>query len=179
LLLRHGELRLLAPLVVLFLAVDLIFVIRRWDRSLAFELVGIVGLTSAGPAALYLSEKQLSHSGLWLWIFCICYMVGTLFYVRLIKAILVRRNALHSLRDKVKLGIPSLTYFCLLTLLLWAGKEAAGIPTYAWTIYLPALVKILCTLGQAGRSSFRLPRVGLFEIVHALIFAVLGVWVMR
>jgi len=178
-LLKHGELRLLAPLVALFLLADLLFVARRWNRSLPYELAGIVGLASAGPAALYMTQRQLSESMAWLWLFCLLYMLGTVLHVRLLKTAILRRNTPFSMRNRSALGIPSLTYFCGLILLLQLGEAAGWVPAPVWIIYLPSLLKVLYTLSQIGRKPVKLPRVGISEIFHAALFGVLGVWAMR
>lgn len=168
----------LAPAVVLFLAVDLALVVRRMDKSLLFEIAGIAGLTFSGPATLYVSLHHASVEMLWLWLFTFLYFVGTVFHVRLLKAIVTHKESDWTLREKCRIAAPSVIYFVGVIGGLLAGEAIGALPVSSWLLFAPSLLKTLHTLTRVERGTVDFRKTGLSEMAYAVLFGVLGVWVM-
>lgn len=176
---RHAPaLLLLAPGVLLFLPIDLLFVARKWDKNLPFELAGIAGLTFSGPAAVYVSMHRITPTMLWLWLFCFLYFLGTVFHVRLLKVVLTRREGRWSPRDKASAGASSAAFLVVATILLLAGDVGGWLPPGSWILLVPSILKAAFTLARLGETPINLRRSGVTEIFHALLFGAMGVWVL-
>ncbi|MHB8947354.1 MAG: YwiC-like family protein [Bacillota bacterium] len=149
------------------------------SHSVTAELLGVVGLTAAGPAVVYAASGRLSSATFWFWIILVLYFAGPIFYVKMRVRQRARRQPVGSgtPRALAALGpwaVETLAYhwgaFILVAILAWR----AVIPPAAPLAFLPFLAKATFTALRPTRPErFDVRRLGWTEAALGLIFAAL------
>jgi hypothetical protein len=174
LLVRHNRwgLVLIGGLAGLLMIGYLVGVARRVEMTVAWEWLGIAGLTLTAPGAYYTATGLLDATAVLLWLINLLYFGGTVFYIRLKVREQPRRPAPASLRKRLLAGRATLVYhFFALALVLWLASFG-WVPALAPLAFAPCLAKALRgVVAWSGRPN--MVRLGVTEIVHSLAFGVL------
>ena len=149
---------------------------RRKEMSAYGELASICGLALGASLAYYVSTGVLNGTALGLWIVNALYFGGTVFYIKL----KVRQQPKEPAPDRVSGRLVKaracLSYqsVVLTILILLAVLTAGTVPALALLAFVPMTLKVL--LGATrwqDRKSLSLPKLGVIEIVHAVMFAII------
>lgn len=160
--------------VAIVLALHLWITVNKKAMSIPGELVGVAGLTAAGPIIYLFSNASLDARGWVLWMLNFFYFAGSIFYVKLklrIQPSLPEPN----LALKVKVGTPLLIYGLLLFAYLF---YVISVQNYSWFFlwaFLPFFIK--STLGiftWQTKAKLKPIRMGILELVHSLVFLLLA-----
>ena len=156
-------------LLVLF---HLWLVARRQEMSVIGELSGIVGLALGAPMAYYTASGQLDGLAWLLWLINLLYFSGTVFYIKLKVRQQPRLPAPTQVSDRLIKAKACLTYqtLALTVSIVVVALELA--PKLLPLALLPAALKSFYGAWQwQDRASLSLLRLGIIEIVHAILFA--------
>jgi hypothetical protein len=158
----------LLPLVTFLIA-------KKWrrQRSLGVRWLGIAGLVVSGPACYYLATGKLDGMALGLWVVGLVYFGNGLFYIRIwFEA---------KKRSKIKPGEPPIPVWLFA---LTVGSMVGGLLVVAgfaalqllpWTtllIFAPMVAKMSMALRRPA-TYLPIKQVGLFELAHSFVFALL------
>jgi hypothetical protein len=167
----------LAPMGVIgatLLLFHLWLVARRKEMSAIGELAGIFGLALGAPMAYYTSSGLLDGTALALWIINALYFGGTVFYIKLKVRQQPRQPAPDNVSQRLIKAKACLTYQTIaltIIILLVAWQQA---PVLIPLAFVPATIKVLHGAWQwQDKKSLSLVRLGVTEIVHAVVFTVL------
>jgi len=147
------------------------FTLNKEHLSVPGEILGVFGLTAAAPALYLFQQGEVDARGLVLWMLNFLYFTGSIFYVKLKLRIQPRQNE-PGVKEKLKIGLPVLTYSTLtfiyiLSITVWRG--------YSWFFlgaYIPFFIKVITGVFiWQTKSSLNPRRFGFLELGHALIFA--------
>ncbi len=138
---------------------------RREERTVATEVVGILGLTLTAPAAHYVSLGRWEPGGLWLWGACAAYFASSIFYVKLrvLTAYPKQPGELARIRRWCWLYHAALALAAAIA--VWLGPASAPL----LLAYVPAVARAFWRLWRPARRLV-LKRVGVLEIVYSAIF---------
>jgi hypothetical protein len=168
----------LAPLAGLLAIAYMGHVARRTESSVLGELVGIAGLVLSAPAVYYASTGRYDATAVGLWAVHMLYFSGTVFYIRLKVREQTRQEAPTQLSQRLIAGraclayqTTALTLVGLLALLRW-------VPVLTPLALVPVTVKTIAgAVRWQDRRSLSLMRLGLAEVAHSLVFALLTVFI--
>lgn len=128
---------------------------RKTERSVAMQLLAVIGLTLTAPAAWYVATGKLDYR---LWLLNALYFAGGVFYVKMHIAAAIQRRS-----SKLRLGTATLAYYGALTVVsvMW------------WPVGLAFVPATLRAVAGVARLSpvLRIKRLGWTEVVYSLIFA--------
>lgn len=169
---RYWLLLAIAALAVVPLGLNLFLATRRAEMSLAGELLGIGGLSLGAPAMFYVAAGVLQPQALGLWLLTFLYFGGTVFYIKLKVRIHSRQSAPGSAVERLLIAKATIIYH-LGVVILTALLVGSGLaPLLAPLAYIPATCKAV-----QGALHWQRPvnvrRLGVIEVVHSLLFAVL------
>jgi hypothetical protein len=166
---------LLLPLAAtgsLFAFASLILESRRQDRTLAGELINIVGLSLAAPAAMYATSRVFDAGTLGLWLLAVMFFAGRVLHVRYV----VHRQRAGSADSRARLeGRASLVYQLTALTAAWALGIFGALPSLGPLALVPGLVQTLWGLRGGHDVSFSIRRLGYNEVWLALLFVLLTV----
>lgn len=158
-----ADLPLLGMVTAVLLAVHLMRVGRRNERSVAGEVIGIAGLTLTLPGALYVLEGGWSGRALQLWLLHLLYFVGGIFYVK------ARVSAFVG-RPEAKTWTLACDIYHIGAVLLVGLSGAAGwFSPWASAALIPAMGRALWGVRQAA-PSLNMRRIGYQEVVFTVLF---------
>jgi len=140
----------------------------RRDRSLLGELVGMVGLSSAVPAAACAATGALSGQVLAVWLLAALVFCGGVFHVR--HVVRGREQAGHT-------GAVSLLYHLLANLVPLALGTASVLPQWTFLALVPATLRAAWAVAFPRRISIR--RLGFEELAYGAVFVVVAVFTVR
>jgi len=163
---------LIGGLAGLLMVGYLVGVARRVEMTVAWEWLGIAGLTLTAPGAYYAATGLLDATALLLWFINLLYFGGTVFYIRLKVREQPRRPAPASIRTRLLAGRATLLYHLFaLGIVMWLSVFG-WLPALAPLAFAPCLAKALRgVVAWGGRPN--MVRLGVAEIVHSLAFGVL------
>jgi hypothetical protein len=155
----------LAMGAVVLLWANLEQAVRREDRTVAGELLAIVGLTMTAPAAHYVIRQTWEAAAFGLWGVSVLYFASSVFYVKLRMAAAYGRSPEQ--RERARWRCAVYHAFVIAALLGLALTHRMGV--FLVLAFAPALGRALWHVGRpAGRVDLR--RVGIGEILNALVF---------
>ncbi len=140
-------------------------VARREERTLTTEIIGIAGLTLAGPAAHYTAVGRWTPEAWWVWLASAAYFVSSVFYVRL--RVLNARGKRPEERNRIRRWC-GVYHGALTAALIALWISGAGGPFLALA-YLPAISRAARHVGWPTRKLV-LQRVGFQEVAYSLWF---------
>jgi hypothetical protein len=156
---------LMIPIVALFSY----FIRRREIRTVWGELVGIIGLTMAGPMAHYAATGKMQVVGFALWGLCILYFAGSIFYVKA-----VVQNFLRG-RSKLAAGSSGMEKACrlyhlgvftvLLTLVIMRQ-----LPAIVSLAFIPVIIRGVW-ISSKPRARLNFAIIGWTEVGYSIFFA--------
>jgi hypothetical protein len=147
---------------------------RRQEMSVMGELSGILGLALGAPMAYYAASGQLDQTAALLWLVNVLYFGGTVFYIKLKVRYQPRLPAPAQPAQRLLKAKACLAYqtIALTTLILLATLRLAPILTPLALV--PATFKVLYGVWQwQDKRSLSLVRLGITEIIHAVVFTLL------
>ena len=147
---------------------------RRKEMSARGELAGIFGLALGAPLAYYVSSSVLNGTALGLWIVNALYFGGTVFYIKLKVRQQPKEPAPDRVSERLVKAKACLTYQSVVLTLIILLVALQRLPALALLAFVPMTLKVLygATRWQE-RKSLSLPRLGVIEMVHSAVFAVL------
>lgn len=149
------------------LGIHTILTLRRQERSIWGELLGVLALTTTGLAAHYVDAGVFGASGWRIWVLSLLYFSSAVFFVKMQIAYFMKPATLAGSR-LLNLAYHSFLIGCLIG--LWLGS---WIPAALAVAYLPILIR--ATVG-----SFRFPakldikRLGYLEVCYTVFFVVVA-----
>ena len=153
---------------VLLLLINARLAVHRIDRTITSEIIAIGAMTLSGPAAHYVAGGLWNDNTWWLWVLSFHYFVSSVFYVR------YRVTALHG-RDALarqRVSHLSLHYHLLLAVLLVLVYLIGSLSSLILVAFLPIITRALYH-HRNPPSTLNLRRIGMAEVVYALIFLIL------
>jgi len=138
---------------------------RREARTISGEVLAILGLTLAAPAAFLVGTGAWSPRALLLWALCVLFFTSSVFHVKhRVLAAQPRRVA-----ERRAMRWASGVYHVLLLVAL--GVLAAGrhVHVFVWVAFLPVVVRAFAALfAQPARPDLK--RAGILEIAYSILF---------
>jgi YwiC-like protein len=162
---RLGRLPALAIAGAALLAINGKQATELEDRTALGEVMAIVGLAMAAPAAHYVASGQWTLAALWLWALSAAYFSSSVFYIKL------RVTGLHAKnqQDKERARRQCIGYHSILVASLLVLAVARSLPPLALIAFAPVLARALWGLLKPARR-LNLKRIGIAEVVYALFF---------
>jgi hypothetical protein len=147
---------------------------QRQEMSARGELAGIFGLALGAPLAYYVSTGILNSAALALWIVNALYFGGTVFYIKLKVRQQPKEPAPDRVSERLVKAKACLSYQSVVLTLVILLVAFHRLPALAVLAFVPMTLKVLygATRWQ-DRKSLSLPRLGLIEMAHSAVFAVL------
>jgi len=138
---------------------------RRWDRTLAGEMVGMAGLAVAAPAAAYVSSGAYGPNVAGVWLLASLVFCGSVLHVRHLARPGRAGNA----------GWASLAFHILAVALVAAVARLGLVPSLAFLALVPAAARAAwpVVVPRLTRPSIR--RLGFEELAYSALFVVLAV----
>jgi hypothetical protein len=147
---------------------------KRKEMSAAGELAGITALALGAPLAYYTATGRLGSTAALLWLVNALYFGGTVFYIKL----KVRQQPREPRPDRVSERLikakACLTYQSVVLTVACVLVGLLELPLLLLLSFVPMTVKVIygATHWQDKRT-LSLPRLGVMELIHAVLFAVL------
>ena len=147
---------------------------RRKEMSVRGELAGIFGLALGAPLAYYVATGMLNGTALGLWIVNALYFGGTVFYIKLKVRQQPKEPAPDRVSERLVKAKACLSYQSVVLTLVILLVALHRLPALAVLAFVPMTLKVVygATRWQ-DRKSLSLPRLGMIEMVHSALFAVL------
>ncbi len=147
---------------------------RRQEMSAQGELAGIGGLALGAPLAYYTVTGVLDGTALGLWIVNVLYFGGTVFYIKLKVRQQPKEPAPDRLSERLVKARACLTYQSVVLTVLILLTALNRLPLLVWLAFVPMTIKVfLGATHWQDRKSLSLPRLGMIEMVHSALFAIL------
>jgi hypothetical protein len=149
-------------------------VARRQELSIVGELTGIFGLALGAPLAYYTARGQLDGTAAALWLVNALYFGGTVFYIKLKVRQQPRRPAPDRLSERLVKARACLAYQAFTLTIVLALVALQRAPEWLPLAFLPMTLKVIYGAWRwQDKRSLSLPRLGVIEIVHAIVFSAL------
>jgi hypothetical protein len=145
---------------------------RRQELSVRGELAGIFGLALGAPLAYSVSVGVLDGTALGLWIVNALYFGGTVFYIKLKVRHQPKEPAPDRVSERLVKAKACLSYQSIALTILILLVAFNRLPALAVLAFVPMTAKVVygATRWQ-DRKSLSLPRLGVIEIIHSVLFA--------
>ncbi len=158
----------------LLLGLHLWLVARRQEMSLSGELAGVAGLALGAPMAYYTASGQLDGTAAALWLVNALYFSGTVFYIKLKVRQQPRLPAPTRPVERLIQAKACLGYQIFALTLVMALALSGWIPLLTPLAFIPATLKMGAGAWRwQDKKSLSLMRLGVIELVHAVIFTLL------
>lgn len=159
-------------------AFNLWLVMRRQEMSAIGELSGIVGLAMGAPMAYYTATGTLDGKAWLLWLICGLYFGGTVFYVKLKVRQQPRQSSPEQLSARLRAGKASLLYHTTALAVATVLSALKITPPWLPMAFIPVVAKAWVGAWQwQDRKTLNLKRIGLVELAHSTIFALVVVFI--
>jgi hypothetical protein len=137
---------------------------QREERSMATEIVAILGFAMSAPAAFYAVTGTWHVRALWLWLTCLLYFSSSVFHVKTcVLAVHARRPG-----DFRRMRLLSLLYHAGLATTLAVFSLRRDLPLLA-VAFAPVLLRALWGVAHPPRN-LNLKRIGILEIAYSVNF---------
>jgi predicted neutral ceramidase superfamily lipid hydrolase len=141
-------------------------------RSLTAEMLGVVLLSMAAPAAWIASRGAMEKPALEVWALNLVFFAGGVLYVKYRVRGVQSHRKFSSLRERFLFAWPALLYHALLGAFLAATILKGAFPALVLLAFAPAILRATALVAQLGKR-FPIRRLGWTEMVHAVVFATL------
>jgi hypothetical protein len=166
---------LLGFVVAVTLLIHLRMTLNKKHMSIPGEIIGVLGLTASAPLIYLYLHGILDVRGWVLWAINILYFSGSIFYVKL-KLRYQPANEEPQFMFKLQSGLPLILYTIFVFIFM---ITVTAIRDYSWyfvVAFMPFLAKISTGIVKWNtRQDLKAWRIGLNEIIHAVLFAILSV----
>jgi hypothetical protein len=147
---------------------------RRQEMSARGELAGICGLALGAPLAYYVSTGVIDGTAIGLWIVNALYFGGTVFYIKLKVRQQPKEPAPDRVSERLVKAKACLTYQSIVLTIVILLAAWRDMPVLALLAFVPMTLKVLIGATRwQDRKTLSLPRLGMIEMIHAVLFAVL------
>lgn len=164
-------------IVLLFVVMVMLYERRGKDRTTSGELLAIVGLSLAAPAAAYCATGAVAMHILGLWALSAIFFGGSVFHVR--HVVRNRREGAGPLAQRLRAGVPSISYHLAGLAAAFCLSATRVLPTLAPLALAPVTTKALWAVARRRQAPVSIRRVGYSELAHTLAFALLTVLAFR
>ena len=155
-------------------AFHLRLVYRRQEMSAVGELSGIFGLALGAPMAYYTASGQLDGTAAALWLINALYFGGTVFYIKLKVRQQPRLPQPDRITERLIKAKACLAYQGLTLTIILALAAFHRAPALLPLAFVPMTLKMLVGAARwQDKQSLSLPRLGMLEALHAVVFAAL------
>lgn len=153
---------------------------RRQGMSVSGELAGIFGLALGAPMAYYAASGRLDVTAAALWLLNALYFGGTVFYIKFKVRQQPRQPAPDGLSQRLVKAKACLTYQIVALTVVALLVTFRQVPLLTLLAFGPVTLKVLWGAWQwQDKKSLNMVRLGVTEILHAVVFAGLvvgGYW---
>ena len=147
---------------------------RRQEMSARGELAGIIGLALGAPLAYYVATGVLNGTALGLWIVNALYFGGTVFYIKLKVRLQPKEPAPDRVSERLVKARACLSYQSMVLTLMVLLVAFHRLPLLAVLAFVPMTLKVMYgAMHWQDRKSLSLPRLGVIEMLHSAVFALL------
>ena len=147
---------------------------RRQEMSVLGELSGIGGLALGAPISYYVASGQLGGTALALWLINLLYFGGTVFYIKLKVRQQPRLPAPDRITHRLIAAQACLTYQTITLAIILALIFLQRAPLLVALAFVPMTIKVLLGAYRwQDKQSLSLRRLGMIELIHSALFAVL------
>ncbi|MCW5979962.1 MAG: YwiC-like family protein [Bryobacteraceae bacterium] len=143
--------------------------VKREERTLATELIGIAGLTLTAPAAFCAGRGEWSSVALWLWLLSGLYFGSSVFYVKL--RVLTAHAGQTPEWDRMRRLC--FAYHIGLAALALGVTASERFGVWVPLAYAPVIARAFWELARPART-LSLRRIGILEIVYSIVFVALA-----
>jgi hypothetical protein len=151
---------------------------RQEKRSLEAELVGVVVLSHAAPAAWIAVRGQLDRTGGEVWVLNLFFFLGGVLYVKYRVRGLQAHRSFTTLRERLVFAWPVFLYHLALAAFLAAWVLVESRSMMLIVAFVPGILRA-CQLAVHLGQRFPIRRLGWNEVIHAVLFAALLVLAFR
>ncbi len=149
-----------------------ILVLRRKERSLSGELLGVLGLTLTAPLAYYVSTGSLGREAWLLYALCALYFSAGIFLVKMKVRAHLAKQPIEGFSSRLAHGRATILYHLFMLASIGILIAAGLVPAVVLLAFLPSAI-------QAGVEIFRLSpelhlkRTGFTLLGHSVLFGLL------
>lgn len=148
--------------------------LRRQEMSALGELSGIAALALGAPIVYYAVSGQLDWTALALWLINSLYFGGTVFYIKLKVRQQPRVPAPDRISERLIKAKACLTYQAVTLIIVVVLGLLQSVPMLIPLAFVPMTLKVLVgAYHWQDKHSLSLPRLGIIELVHSVLFAAL------
>ena len=151
---------------------------RTEKRSLAAELVGVVLLSLAAPAAWIAVRGKLDWTGVQVWLLNAMFFLGGVLYVKYRVRGLLAHREFSGWGERLKFAWPVFFYHLLLLAFLASAIFMREISAAVLLAFAPGILRANGLVFQLGQR-FPIRRLGWMEVAHSVVFAALLVMAYR
>jgi hypothetical protein len=157
-----------AVALALFLA-HALMALRRRERSVPAELLGISLLTLTAPLAYYLGHGNITGEAAMLWLLCAAYFGASVFFVKMkLKAAVAGRRRLPD-AGRVSLAASSLLYTAVMAALVLVATSAGWAPPLVPAAFGPVTIYALWSAATLGRQ-LKIKKEGIVQTALTVLF---------
>jgi hypothetical protein len=165
----------LGLVVTIALLIHLRMTLNKKHLSIPGEIIGVLGLTASAPLMYLYLYEILDARGWVLWAISILYFSGSIFYVKL----KLRYQPAHDEPQfifKIRAGLPLVIYTILVFIFMIAVTAMRHYSWYFVVAFVPFLIKVsMGIVNWNTRQDLKAWQIGINEIIHAALFAILSV----
>lgn len=145
---------------------------RTEKRSLAAELVGVVLLSLAAPAAWIAARGRLEAEGVQIWALNVLFFMGGVLYVKYRVRGLLAHREFAGWSERLAFAWPVFIYHLLLLAFLAAAIFLRELSAAVLLAFAPGILRANGLVFHLGER-FPIRRLGWMEVVHSIVFAAL------
>jgi hypothetical protein len=166
---------ILGFVVALALLTHISMTLNKKQTSIPGEIIGVLGLTASAPLIYLYLYEILDARGWVLWAINLLYFSGSIFYVKL----KLRYQPAHEEPQfifKLRFGLPLIMYTIFVFIFMISVTALRHYSWYFVVAFIPFLIKIsLGIVNWNTGQDLKAWQIGLNEIIHAALFAILSV----
>jgi hypothetical protein len=145
---------------------------RTEKRSLAAELMGVVLLSLAAPAAWIAARGRLEAEGVQVWALNVLFFLGGVLYVKYRVRGLLAHREFSDWRERLAFAWPVFFYHMLLLAFLATSIFLRELSAAVLLAFVPGILRANGLIFQLGQR-FPIRRLGWMEVAHSVVFAAL------
>ncbi len=157
--------------LVLFL-VHTFLSLRRKERTVPGELLGVGLLTLSAPAGFVLSGGKLVSEAFILWLLNAFYFAGSIFYIKMRKKAALREKETLIFPHNINLVKECFAYILLLMMILLLFLFVGIVPLLVLLAFVPMIIHTIWSI-VVLRPEFKIIKQGWIQTYLSLIYSVL------
>jgi len=151
---------------------------RSEKRSLPAELIGVLLLSLAAPAAWIAARGRLEAEGVQVWALNVLFFLGGVLYVKYRVRGLLAHREFSGWQERLAFAWPVFFYHLLLLAFLATSIFLRELSAAVLLAFAPGILRANGLIFQLGQR-FPIRRLGWMEIAHSIVFAALLVMAYR